>query len=173
MKNVIKNLGEATREEFIAMLQVIDGKNYSDDTYKGKRAKTLQGIVESNLADTPSLIKTLADKGFRYFPVETAVVKKDSNKSTASKISEMTPEQIISTLTPNQEEVLDDMMSNYDTEKNEVLAKAFMPEGREAFRIGGVLTTLIEKGIFTKNGSGKNKKFVFNNKFESALQGRY
>lgn len=171
-----EKLSGLNRVVLISMLSVADGEKANPDQFKGKRSNTLAQILEERVEKDNSIVAKLAEKNldFGCFS-EVAEVAKEVAKSTSDKtpkllISDMTPKQILESLTPKQEEALTKIVKACENDAMEVHSHRVMPEGKHAWSFGGVVTTLIEKGVLTRSGKGLAKMFHISDDFKSILK---
>lgn len=89
--------------------------------------------------------------------------KKPAKKSSKLTIADMTDAQILENLTVRQRLLLDVIIKlsslNLEIQSNELVP---IGNAKEAFAIGGVITTLIQKGILTRMG----KSFMITDRFQ-------
>lgn len=161
MKNSTVNFENATREEMLAVLVALNGQDFSATIYKGKRVATLIGIAIDMIEANKTEVKTVLSGDLAKFIVE------EPKKASKLLISEMSPEEIMKNLTPKQAIVLDDMIASYDKLHNFVHGSSFIPE-KSPFAVGGVITTLIEKGIVVKGE--KPKSFTITEPFQNIIK---
>lgn len=183
------------REEIIAMLTVIDCEKFNADDYKGKRVATLAGLVLDAIDKDEKVFDLLSEKGFKQFskakvapatastpapapakataPATTekpkTVVSATKTDSKIKKVVDMTPQEVLKSLTPKQSETLKLIVKKYDKGANEVFSHNVMPDGKDAWSFGGVVTTLIEKGVLSRTGKGISKKFHIADDFRTLL----
>lgn len=173
-------LAELNRVVLISMLSVADGEKANPEQFKGKRSNTLAQILEEKIQKDNSIVAKLTEKNLDFgcfshlvevaTPVATKDVKQASEKTPKLLISEMTPEQIMKSLTPKQQEAVEKIVKACENDAMEVHSHRVMPEAKDAWSFGGVVTTLIEKGVITRSGSGTSKKFHIAESFKSILK---
>lgn len=167
-----EKLSSLNRAVLISMLSVADGEKANPEQFKGKRSNTLAQILEERVEKDNSIVAKLAEKNldFGCFSEVAEVAKPVSDKTPKLLVSDMTPEQILKSLTPKQEEALAKIVKACENDAMEVHSHRVMPEGKHAWSFGGVVTTLIEKGVLTRSGKGLAKMFHISENFKSILK---
>lgn len=181
-----EQLKATDREQLLAMHTVVDGKRFNPDDYKLKRANTLADMLIAKIAKNNKLYDLLSDKGFAQFvPTNVAVQAEKTDAPVAApvaeqataapietakkknlKIADMSPTQIIEKLTDKQKDLLETIVKNYDSVEGGVFSHKIM-SGKEAWSLGGVATSLIEKGVLELTGKGVSKKFFITEDFKA------
>lgn len=168
-----EELSSLNRVVLISMLSVADGEKANPEQFKGKRSNTLAQILEERVEKDGSIVAKLTEKNLDFgcfSEVAKPVVKSTSDKTPKLLVSDMTPEQILKSLTPKQEEALAKIVKACENDAMEVHSHRVMPEGKHAWSFGGVVTTLIEKGVLTRSGKGLAKMFHIAENFKSILK---